>query len=908
MESTLLALSRSFGRIPAVVLRHRWLTLAAFILVSAVMAWGAVTRLSIDMTLDRFIDQDDPAIEALNEFRSQFGSDDSIYLVYRARDGDVFSASSLEAVKTLTDKLRNWRELDPDNHTAEAGPVDLRQLEHIRRVRSLTTLRVQESEDDVLRSARLVPDPLPRDPEALAGLRERAMAEEDFLLAYYSPDGRYAALQIETTFGAEPTEDYVPAVDRDSVSLSDDFSAVDDPQGFDPGFNAEATVEDIPFQTVDMFDYHRFFTALRAVYSEHDEQLEFFPVGNPPLMDWVLRTLQEMIWLGLGMIAIFVTLLWVLFRSFSAVLWPILTVGLSLLWTVGAATWAGATLSTMFSLTCMLIFAVGIADCVHVMSAYFSRRREGQAHEQALAGAYEKTGLAILVTTLTTMAGVLALTSSDLPPIQVFGLMSALGVFLALLFTMTLLPLLLSLWHPGKPTERRRNAPAALRLWRELPLSGRGILSLAVAAAVLAALGPAAGGYILIITLLSYGVIRWQDTILRACPRIVQRSPLTVLGLFLGLFAVALYGTSQVHIDSNVSELTRQDSEPRRAYDVVDQHMAGAQSISIMIDARSTDALMQPEMLQTVDRLQQRIMQRYPDQVSRTFSLANIVKDTNQVMNNDDPEHHRIPDSDVMISQLLYLFNSANPEQRRRMVSDDYSRSHITINAYNAGSHQYQSFFRELGEEIDTVFAPLNQDFPEMQVNVTGSIPLMMRAMDEIAQSQYRSFLLALAVISVIMIATLGSLQAGLIAMVPNLIPALFTFGLMGLLNIPLDTDTLLIAPVIIGIAVDDTIHFMTHYRMELTRTASMTQALDSTIHNVGKAVMFTTMVLGLGFAMLSFSEYLGMAKIGFFGSLAVFVALLCDLFLLPAIMMVFKPRFGVRNANTSFSFQGGAA
>ena len=152
------------------------------------------------------------------------------------------------------------------------------------------------------------------------------------------------------------------------------------------------------------------------------------------------------------------------------------------------------------------------------------------------------------------------------------------------------------------------------------------------------------------------------------------------------------------------------------------------------------------------------------------------------------------------------------------------------------------------------------------------------------------------------MMLTLGSIQGGLLSIIPNILPALLSFGLMGLLDIPLDTDTLMIAPVIIGIAVDDTIHFMTHYRLELIHTRSMAQALESTITNVGKAVMYTTMVLGLGFAILSFSDYLGMAKIGFFGSLAIFVALLSDLFLIPALLQIFKPNFGVKDADRSFT------
>lgn len=920
MGNTLLVLNRFFGVLPAIVCRHRRPILAVIILASMVMAWGT-SRLSLDMSMESFIDPRDPAIQALNEFRSQFGSDDSVYLVYEARDGDIFSARSLRAVQSLTDALRNPQTLDPGSlpGTVNGTRVDLSQLDDIRRVQSLTTLRVQRVDGDTLRSERLIPDQIPDDPETLAALRERALAEDDFRLSFFSADGRFGAIMIQTNFGARPIDGFVPVVDREAISLADSFGdaafdagtafSTDFDSGFDIGFDPDALVEDIPFQTVDMFEYADFFTAVRAVYSVHEGDLTFYPVGNPPLMDWVFRVMQQVMVLALVMIAVFVTLLWVLFRSFSAVVWPIVIVSLSLLWTLGLSTWLGMSFSTMITLTGLLTFAVGIADSVHVLSAYFSERRKGSEHEQALTIACDRTGLAIMVTTLTTMSGVLALTVSDLIPIRVFGITAAMGVFFAFFFTVVLLPILLSYWHPvashgaDKPENKVAVRSRLKHFWSTLPVWGRLSVILAPVVALLPVLGVPVTAYIAVVVLVTAIVILWQDRILAACPVIVARSPGLVLGLFGTLFLVSLYGTSQVRIDSNVAELARAGTEPDVAYAMVDEHMAGAQNISIMIDTNASDGILHPDMLQSIDQLQGRIIERYPEQVSRTWSLANIVKETNRVMNQDNPEHYRIPDDPILVSQLLYLFNSANPEERRSLVSDDYSRSHITINAYNAGSYQYQAFFNELESEITDAFASLEAVFPELSIEVTGSIPLMMRTMDEIAQSQYRGFLLALAVISVIMILTLGSLQAGLVAMIPNLIPALMTFGLLGLLGMSLDLDTLLIAPVIIGIAVDDTIHFMTHYRVALARTRSMEQALRSTVQRVGKAVMFTTMILGLGFAILSFSDYLGMAKIGFFGSLAIFVALLCDLFLLPAMIMIFKPRFGIKDLDSTFSF-----
>ena len=654
-----------------------------------------------------------------------------------------------------------------------------------------------------------------------------------------------------------------------------------------------------------MLGYTNFQLMTKALYQKYDEQFEFFPVGNPPMMEFMMDVLTQMQVLGLVMVLIFTLLLYTLFRSFSAVLWPMVTIAASMTWTWGFTVWLGVTISQMIALTVMLVFAVGIADCVHVMSAYFGFRRKGDDHYDALSKSYGKTGLAILVTTITTMAGVLALTTSELVPIQVFGMMSAFGVVLAFFFTLVLLPILLDLWHPGAPeADDASLADRIGALWHRLSNSTKIGTALIYIVAMYLMLGPWVGTYITVISLLTYIVVNWQLAILSAVPNFVARRPWLVLSVFAGLFALCSYGMTLIRIDSNMTELTKEGSAIRVAYETVDENMAGAMSMVIMVDTHTSDGLYNPRLLQAMDQLQSRIETSYSDQVTRTNSLANIVKDTYKIMSDDDPAYYRVPDDDQMISQLLYLFNSANPEDRRALVSDDYSRSHISLNIYNAGSYQYQRFFEEISQEIDEVFGPLESEFPELEVYLTGSMALLMRMADEVANSQFSSFTFAIAVISVIMIITLGSLQGGLMAMIPNMIPALLGFGLMGLLGIALDTDTLLIAPLIIGIAVDDTIHFMTHYRVELIRTGSISESLVSTIRDVGQAVMFTTMVLGLGFALLSFSDYLGMAKMGFFGSAAIFVALLCDLFLIPAMIIIFKPTFGVKDADTRIHFR----
>ncbi len=905
MDNLLLGLSRFFERLPDRVLGARNFVLTGAAVISILMAWGIFTRTELDLSTDAYLDETDPAMRALDEYRRQFGSDDSVLLVYRALDGDVFSRASLTAVQRLTEDLRNWQALDPADYPAELGgvPVDFNELDHIRRVRSVANVRFQRNEGDTLLSLRLVPAELPASDAELAAIKARALAREDLVGMMYSANAEYGMIMIQTDFGMQPAADYVSAVDAPEVSLdtSFDFSA----DGLlELDFDEEAEIAQVDFEPVDVFSYTAFHVAAAALWQRYEDRLEYYPVGAPPTMAFMLDTVNQLQLLGMLMVLIFVGLLWILFRSFSAVLWPMVTIALSVAWTWGVTVWLGIPVSTMISLTVLLIFAVGIADCVHVMNAYFSFRRDGEEHYRAISRSFGRTGLALLVTTLTTSAGVLALTGSDLLPIRVFGFMSAAGVVLAFVFTVILLPILLDIWHPGFPGHERLSLPDRLaRVWSGLGSNRKKALVAVYAAVLYFGLGFAVGAYILFISALTYAVVNWHRQILHAVPHIVARRPRLVVTIFAGIFGLCAYGATRVEIDTNIAELVKEDHPLRRAYEVVDANMAGSQSMVIVIDTGTDEGMLDPRVLRAVDELQGRILETQAEHLTRAHSLADIVKDTNEVMNDGDPAYHRVPETRQLVSQLLYLFNSANPEDRRALVSDDYSKAQVTLNIRNSSTNEYQGFFDEIGAEIAAGFAHLRDDYPAMEVNLTGSMALLWRMSDEVAVSQFESFSIALAVVSAMLIVTLGSLQGGLLAMAPNLIPAFLGFGLMGLAGIPLDADTLLVAPVIIGIAVDDTIHFMTHYRLQLIKTGSISESLRLTINHVGQAVMFTTMVLGLGFMLLSFSDYLGMARMGFFGSLAIIMALACDLFLIPAMIMIFKPTFGVRNADKRISF-----
>ncbi len=893
MKNLLLYLNKYFARVPSQLIPYRKTVLVLALLSTIFMAFGA-SRFVLDTSFDVWFSESDPAIEALDEFRDQFGSDDGLFIVYEAKDGDVFSNKSLTLISEITEVLDNYDQVSDDVWLEKYGLSSevVESLSHIKRVQSLTNIRIQKNEDDVLSSPRLVPKKIPSEASTLAEISAEADDQPSLPLFMFSKDHRYGAISITTDFGA------IPMIQE----LSDDFSLFSDDDwsdDFDASIDDDAVIQKIEYQPDEPALYIPFMKAITAITEQPRmiEHFNFYPIGNSAMISLAMDTLIQAAFLLVGMVVIINLLLWTLFRSASAVVLPQLAIGLSILFVIGGLSWLNLASTTLIALTVMLVIAVGVADCVHVMSSYLFFRRDGKEHDEALSKAYGKTGVPILLTTITTMAGMSSLAVTGMPMFVQFGLSSAAGVFFAFLYTIYLLPVLLNYWHP-MPTKKLETSKDDKR-------NGIKTLAFLLKAKVLGFLcfiaNPIIRGAkkIGLVWLLS---AEWLQPLLDRIPAFVERFRYAIAAIFIGLFIVCLYGATQVKIDSNLVELYSDDVPIGQAYDIVDENMMGTGNMVIVVDTARSDGIMDPAVLGSMDRLQNKIEKSYSDYIIRTNSLADLVKDTHAIMQSSE-NYRTIPDSQIAVSQLLYLFNSSNPEERRALVSDDFSKSHISVQLRNAGSNEYKEFFKEIQQDINSEFNGLSESYPELKVQITGSFALMMRLADDISRNQFKSLAIAAVVISLLLMVTLGSLQAGVMSIVPNLIPATLAFGLMGLLEVPLDTDTLMIAPLIIGIAVDDTIHFISHYRMSLAQNHNMRIALVETIKEVGQAVTFTTLILGCGFLMLTFSDYLGLAKIGGFGSLAIFVALLCDLLFFPALIMIFKPKFGQKDVDDNLNF-----
>ena len=200
MKNTLLSLNDYFGSVPDTLRPHRWKVITLATALTAFFFVGIMTRFEMDVTMDSFFSDEDPVTQAMDEFREQFGSDDGLFIVYEAKDGNIFSEKSLTLIRELTEAFDNAQDLIDEDES-------LQTLDHIRRVQSLTNVQIQKNQGDTLLSEKLVPSQIPTNASELDAIAALADQQDTLKLFMFSPNHRFGAINIQTDFGAIPKTD-----------------------------------------------------------------------------------------------------------------------------------------------------------------------------------------------------------------------------------------------------------------------------------------------------------------------------------------------------------------------------------------------------------------------------------------------------------------------------------------------------------------------------------------------------------------------------------------------------------------------------------------------------------------------------------------------------------------------------
>jgi hypothetical protein len=315
----------------------------------------------------------------------------------------------------------------------------------------------------------------------------------------------------------------------------------------------------------------------------------------------------------------------------------------------------------------------------------------------------------------------------------------------------------------------------------------------------------------------------------------------------------------------------------------IDAVMGGTQNLIYLFDSGKPDGIKDPALLRAMEDLQE-AASRFPQVVRKSYSIADILKDLNQEFHGGDPAFYRIPESRELVAQYLLLYEISGGAEAQDYATGDYARANLELRTAVVDTSK-------VAEVAEAMEAHLEANPPEgIRVSATGIGALWLQLLDHIVLSQVYGFLLAFAVIGAMMCLVFRSVRLGLIAMIPNLTPIALTVGLMGWLDITLDYMRIMIAPVAIGIAVDDTIHHVTRYRHEFRRTGSYTEALIASTTDVGRALFITSVVLVAGFLVNLFSILDSQASYGALLAFTILGALIADFLLMPALVMTFKP------------------
>lgn len=831
--------------IPEFSFRRRWWVISFFVLFTLGLGFG-LPKLKVDMTFDTWLDAGDSTLLDYQRFRYFFGSDEYMMIMFKPQGKEVFDADTLQKVKALEDALNKKR--------FEKGSP----LNRITRIRTIISADFLESKGDTLKNRKFIGSAIP-DNKQLAEIKKIAMAQRDFPGSWFSKDSQFGAILMLTDYGAR-----IQKLDEkgEAKPSTPEFD-------FTETQNVKKDRNKIPkMESADPSDYMKFNEELGKVLKEQkwanptvgeppSPFMEYLIGGGPWVASFFMNIMTSQMGqiMGLSVLLIFITLA-IAFRSLSAMIWPTLIIILSVIWTLGLVGLSNVTMTMMINIVAILNLTVGISSSVHILSGYkyYLVTMDKRA---ALIKAYEKSGVSVMLATLTTFAGIMSMVVVPIVPIRNFAIAASLGIAFAYIGTIYLLPSLLTIWAPGAAKDKKTGEKMQGLLERQLQ--------------------------------------RFITYIIR----VTHDRPKAIIAIFSVIMLLSLTGYPRVIVDTNFLESIKPGYGFKETFETLDTHFGGTTNVEIIINTGKNDGLKDVTLLTAMDNLAQRAKKERPDFVAKTTSLVNAVKDSNKNLINGKEENYKIPSDNQKLKQVLLMYDSADPESRKLFADDDWEKGRITLQVVNKSSFEYVDFLKQVEGWMNEYLEPVKKTNPELTYYATGGIPIMMRLTGFLTKSQIQSFGLALVIITVIMFLIYGTMRYGFIAMLPNIFPILLTVGVTGWFKIPLDSDTLLVLPIAIGIVVDDTIHFLTHYRGELLAGHGRLESIKTTLREVGQAMIFTSIILVTGFLIFLSSIYVPFRNFGLLSAIAISSALIADLFFLPALLVAFGRTNKVPGADT---------
>ncbi len=556
--------------------------------------------------------------------------------------------------------------------------------------------------------------------------------------------------------------------------------------------------------------------------------------AQPVYLEMIQNEMTMFLSASLVLIVLFLS---ITYRALWAVLVPLLVVALAGIWVLGFMGFVQKPLDIMMVLLPTIIFVVGMSDVVHILTRYIEELRLGRNKIKALKTSFKEVGIATFLTSLTTGVGFLALMTSTIRPIRDFGIYTALGVLIAYILAFTLLPsvlLFISKPHIVQDISRRR---------------------------------------------------RWQK-FLGTCLSWTLRKQTWVLVISALIVALSYLGIQQLRINTFlIDDIPR--SDPMRAdFIYFDEEFGGSRPFEMAIEVKDPDlTVLDYTVLKEVEKVERFLKQDYG--ADQLISPLNLVRTTYSAGKGAPNGYNDFPENRQELRKLQrYFKNISRMPEMNRIISSDKTKARFSGRMGDIGSYLTIKKNQQLKNFIEARIDPGIVSF-----RVTGTSLLIDKNTEYLVENMVAGLAIAFGVVALIAGLMFRSFRMILITLIPNVIPLLMVAGIMGFLGITLKLTTSVIFTVAFGIAVDDTIHFISKFKMEIDKGRSKMYAIKRTYYSTGKAIVITTLILISGFLTLLLSSFGGTFYIGLFVGLTLLFALIVDLTLLPVLILLFyKP------------------
>ncbi len=579
---------------------------------------------------------------------------------------------------------------------------------------------------------------------------------------------------------------------------------------------------------------------IKAVLQEEGDKTRFHISGRPVIFSAIFDYLipDILLFIPLSFIVVIVTSWWC-FRNLAGVLLPLGTVSMAAIWTMGLFSWLGNVLNNYTAATPLFILVVGCAYSVHVMTQYYEEANHSQDRKQVVVNTIEHIGYPVIFTTLTTMVGFGSLMVNRLVPIVQVGKFVTFGVFLAGFLALFFIPS--SLMLLPLPREARRMRFESGLVHRLLMKIG------------------------------SFNLKR--------------KNSILVIGSL--LIIISSWGMFHLRAEANPLDWFRRDTDVIQAIEFLDSRLAGARAFTLSLRGREKDSIIGPQVLREMADLQDYI--NHLEDVDYTLSVVDILKEIKSKLHGDNPQRHDLPSSREEAAQYLFLYSlSGEEEDLDRLINHDRSWGLLLVRlTSNLSTLQMKDVVRSIED-----YARKHFHAHGVETRVTGHEILFINMIDAMGEGLFISLIVATVLIFLIMLIVLRSFSGGVIALLPNIIPLILCMGYWGWAGITIDVATSMIGVIIIGIAVDDTIHYLHRYKKEINKDGDYEKAMFRALKTSGRAITFTTVTLTAGFSIMAFSQFGPLQLAGRLLSPPLILALVTDLIFLSAVFLRFKPKF----------------